>query len=55
MDGSYSTHGDLKIYLSKFWSENLRGKEHLEELSVDVSLIFKLTLEKCNICISPLI
>jgi len=41
MDGSYSTHGDLKIYLSKFWSENLKVRVNSEDLGVGRRIILE--------------
>jgi hypothetical protein len=42
MDGSCSTHGGD----TKFWSENLKGRDQSEELGVDGRIILKQILGK---------
>jgi hypothetical protein len=40
-----NTNADNK-YIKKFWSENLKGRDHLEDLGGDERIILKWTLRK---------
>jgi hypothetical protein len=45
MGEEYSTQERLEMH-TKFWSENLKGSNHLEDLGLDWRKIRKLVLEK---------
>jgi hypothetical protein len=45
MGGACSTHGEMQIY-TKFWSENLKGKDYSEHLVVEWKIILEWILDK---------
>jgi hypothetical protein len=45
MGEACSTHGKEEMHTA-FWSENLKERDHLKELGVDVKIILEWILEK---------
>jgi hypothetical protein len=41
MGGACSTNGRDEKCVQKFWSENLKGRDHLEDLGVDGRIILE--------------
>jgi hypothetical protein len=41
MGGAFSTHRKRREMLTKFWSENLKGRDHLEDLGVGGRIILE--------------
>jgi hypothetical protein len=41
-----STRGRYEKYSQKVWSENLKGRDHSEELGVDGKIILEYILQK---------
>jgi hypothetical protein len=46
MDGEHSMHGENMKSLQNFYSETLKGTNHLEDLGIDAKIILKLMLEE---------
>jgi hypothetical protein len=46
MGGACRTHEKDEVFLQSVWSENLKGRDHLEDPSVNARLLLKLMLEK---------
>jgi hypothetical protein len=46
MGGTCSTHGRNQETQIKYWSENLKGKDHLEDLGIDERKLLKWILKK---------
>jgi hypothetical protein len=44
--GSCSTHGGGQGIYTKFWLENLNGRDNLEELGINGKIIFEWILDK---------
>jgi hypothetical protein len=40
MGGACGTHGRDEVH-TKFWSENLKGRDHLEDLGIDGKMILE--------------
>jgi hypothetical protein len=41
MGGAYSKHGRDEIRIKKYWSQNLKGTDHSEDLGVDGKIILE--------------
>jgi hypothetical protein len=48
LDGARSMHGE-KVMHTKFWSENMKEKGHLEDLEADWRIILKWILRTCGL------
>jgi hypothetical protein len=46
MGGTCRAHGIDEKKIIKFWSENLKGRDHSEDLGVDGKIISDLTVTK---------
>jgi len=46
MGGSCSTHGAKSEMYTKVWSENIKGRDHSEDICVDGRIISELNLKK---------
>jgi hypothetical protein len=49
MGGICSTHRKDEKCLTIFWLENLNGRDHFEDLGVDVRILLEWILEKCRV------
>jgi hypothetical protein len=46
MGKAYGLHRKDEKFITKFWSENLTGRGHLKDTSIDGRIIIKWILEK---------
>jgi len=46
MGGACNTHERFEKWIKKFWSENLKGRNHSEDLGIDGKIILERILWK---------
>jgi hypothetical protein len=49
MGGECSTHGGRREIHTKFWSENLKGRDQSDDLGVDGRIILEWILERDSV------